>query len=815
MSGQAKAAEPDPPSAAKEPQARAVHGDIFVDDYEWMRDTDSARARAHIDAENAWTEARTAPMSGLRRTLFDEFKNRIQQTDLSVPVRMDGWWYFARTAEGLQYGLQCRVPVTDKADWRPPRIDPSSAPGSLPGEQVYFDANKEAEGKGFFSIGAMDVSKDGSLLLYSTDTRGDERYDIRCRVIGDRPVLGVEPGHDLPGVIEGVASGGCLTPDGRWIFYTKLDAAWRPWTVWRHRVGTPVVEDAEAWNDPDERFFVGVGMSFDEKSIVVTSASKTTSEVLRVPVDDPTARFDPVIPRQDGVDYDMSFARFERGAAVDGEDIPLAVVVHNRADPNFEVDVIDLRSEQPPYRIGDGVCIARGSTAEDDPGLRVGQRIEGIEFYRDYVVLSYRREGMTRLAVVSSRQAAADFQAGRPWAFRDVLPGKGLGGLADLDPVDHGVRGDEDAAAGAAASVAAQRRVAAENASRISDMSGSASRDGSGGRLWSIGSVGSPSYEAPFLRYSYGSYTMPPQVHELDPSTGEDVLLRAATVLGDFDPANYSERRVWVPASDGVRVPVSLVWRTDRLSAPAPMFITGYGAYESSSDPGFSVGRLSLLDRGVLYAVAHVRGGGEMGRQWYEQGKGLSKKNTFTDFIAATRWLEDNGWADPARTVANGGSAGGLLMGAIVNMAPGLYRGVEADVPFVDALTSILDPSLPLTVTEWDEWGDPLHDPAVYRYMKSYSPYENVLTAEQRRKRFGSAAMPSVFVTTSLNDTRVLPVEPLKWVARLQEPEVGADAILKVETDLAGHGGASGRYRQWAELAYENAWCLWTMGIRE
>ena len=815
MSGQGETSQPNPPAAVKEPHARVVHGDIFTDNYEWMRDTASPRVRSYINAENAWTEARMAPMAGLRRTLLDEFESHIQQTDLSVPVRMDGWWYFARTVQGLQYGLQCRIPVTDEFDWRPPRIDPLSLPGSLSGEQVYFDANKEAEGKSFFCLGAMDISKDGSLLLYSTDTRGDERYDIRCRVIGDRSVLGVNPGHDLPGVIEGVASGGCLTPDGRWIFYTKVNDAWRPWSVWRHRVGTPVEEDVEAWRELDERFFVGVGMSFDEKSIVVTSASETTSEVLRVPVDDPTARFEPVIPRQEGIDYDMSFARFERGVAVDGEDIPLAVVVHNSVDSNFEVDVIDLRSEKPPYRIGDGVCIARGSTPEDDPGLRIGQRIDGIEFYRDYVVLSYRREGMTRLAVTSSRQAATDFQAGRPWAFRDVLPGKGLGGLANLDPVDHYVRGNEDANVGATESVGAQRYRAGGNVNRIVDTARSMSHDDSGGRLWSIGSVGSPSYEAPFLRYSYGSYTVPPQVHELNPSTGKDVFLRAATVLGDFDPANYSERRVWVPAPDGVRVPVSLVWRPDRLSAPAPMFITGYGAYESSSDPGFSVGRLSLLDRGVLYAVAHVRGGGEMGRQWYEQGKGLSKKNTFTDFIAATRWLEDNGWADRARTVANGGSAGGLLMGAIVNMAPELYRGVEADVPFVDALTSILNPSLPLTVTEWDEWGDPLHNPAVYRYMKSYSPYENVLTAEQRRRRFGSATMPSVFVTTSLNDTRVLPVEPLKWVARLQEPEIGADVILKVETDSAGHGGTSGRYRQWAELAYENAWCLWMMGIRK
>lgn len=237
------------------------------------------------------------------------------------------------------------------------------------------------------------------------------------------------------------------------------------------------------------------------------------------------------------------------------------------------------------------------------------------------------------------------------------------------------------------------------------------------------------------------------------------------------------------------------------------MFITGYGAYEISQDPGFSTGRLSLLDRGVLYAVPHVRGGGEMGRAWYEQGRRLHKVNTFLDFIDVTAALQAQGWADPRHTVANGGSAGGLLMGAVANMAPQLYAGIEADVPFVDALTSILDPDLPLTVTEWDEWGDPLHDQQVYRYMRSYSPYENVPDADGRRRLFGSDHFPAILVTTSMNDTRVLYVEPLKWVARLQEPQVGADALIRIEVQ-AGHGGISGRYRQWEELAFENAWCL-------
>lgn len=819
-----KSVFPKYPVAQKIASARTFHGDTFIDNYEWLRDKESTATQDFIAAQNAYTEERMKPLAGLRSTLFDELKSRIQETDMSVPTRMDGYWYFGRTVEGKQYGLQCRIPVEgsvnsaaseeaqlqsdavasdatellEKDDsWTPPSIDPASAPGSLPGEEVFFDMNHEAEGHDFFRLGTLDLSKDGSLMLYGTDTAGDERYDLRLRVIGKQAREGIEPGHDFAEVIPQVGGGACLSPDGRWVFYTKVDEAWRPYAVWRHEVGTPVESDAEVWREEDERFWAGVSLSFDEKNFVISTSSKTTSEVLQLSVDDPTGIFMPIIPRKDGVEYDVSFACFE-GAGDGGADVPVALLIHNVTDPNFEVDVIDMRAHKPPYTLDEGTCIARGTTLVDDPKTRIGLRIDGIEMYRDYVALTYRRNGLPHLSVMTKKEAAAAFLEGRHWDFKQVNPGHGLGESGEND------------------------------------------------KLFSISSTGNPSYEATRMRYAYGSYTTPGELHELDPATGKDVLLKRATVLGGFNADDYAERRVWVSVRDGVRVPVSLVWRKDRVefgtvsegssgvgagdgieglgseslgndschpTTPLPMFITGYGAYEISSDPGFSVGRLSMLDRGVLYAVAHIRGGGEMGREWYEEGKELSKRNSFNDFIDVTRWLEENGWADASRTVANGGSAGGLLMGAIANMAPDLYAGIEADVPFVDALTSILDPSLPLTVTEWDEWGDPLHSEAVYRYMKTYSPYENVLTAAERKRDFGSEHMPSIFVTTSLNDTRVLYVEPMKWIARLQEPEVDADAIAKIEVDPAGHGGVSGRYKQWEELAYENAWCLHIMQL--
>ncbi|WEV69098.1 prolyl oligopeptidase family serine peptidase [Bifidobacterium sp. ESL0775] len=852
---------PPVPQAKREPKARTAHGDTFIDPYEWMRDKASPDLQRFVREENEYYRAHTAGFDGLKHRLFEELKSRVDETDMSVPTRMDGYWYFVRTQEGLQYGVQCRLPIAGPDDWDPPQIKAGDAPGSMPGEQVVFDPNVEAKGHDFFRLGGLDLTRDGRWLLYGVDTAGSERYDYRIRSLED--------GHELPEVFKGISEA-CFTPDGKWVFYTLLDQSWRPYAVRRHQVGTSVDEDVEVFHERDEKFWVGVGTSFDERNVVIGTSSKTTGEVLTLPVDDPEGEFRAFIPRQEGIEYDVSFARFE-GAGNDGSDIPLALVYHNARNPNFEVDMVDLRSHEPPYALGEGVAVAvgspygceRGDEVEagaaakrvntpydnpDNPEILRGARglgIEGIAMYRNFVVLSYRKDSLPHVAVMTKRDALEDFLVRRPWRFRELKP--------DADSRNE--------------------------------------------RLYSISAGGNPSYDVPRMRYSFSSYTQPGQLRELDVATGQSKLLKRAKVHGGFDAANYRERRVWVRVRDGELVPVSLVWRPDRCKAMAalgddlsridlldvaespadggpvslgggtserhdesndaglkqnhescpvagPLFITGYGAYEISSDPGFSVARVSMLDRGVLYAVVHVRGGGEMGRAWYEQGRRLNKRHTFEDFVDATKALQQAGLADPKRTVGNGGSAGGLLMGAVANMAPQCYAGIEADVPFVDALTSILDPSLPLTVTEWDEWGDPLHDKTVYDYMKSYSPYENApfgpwqgddesekpLQAQNALNQKGeghdadgpdtdgfvpdaaTSRYPRIFATTSMNDTRVLYVEPLKWVARLQAQ--GVDAIARIEVE-AGHGGTSGRYKQWQEVSDENAWCLNAMGIDE
>jgi len=306
------------------------------------------------------------------------------------------------------------------------------------------------------------------------------------------------------------------------------------------------------------------------------------------------------------------------------------------------------------------------------------------------------------------------------------------------------------------------------------------------------------------IRLHYQSMVTPDQVLEYALADGSRTVLRQRPVLdhpdhGPYRPSDYVQRREWATAEDGTRVPLSLVYRRDLpLDGSAGCLLYGYGAYEISIPPTFSIARLSLLDRGYVHAIAHVRGGGELGRAWYEGGKLAAKQNTFTDFIACARHLVARRYTSVPRLVAEGGSAGGLLIGAAVNLAPDAFGAVHAAVPFVDALTTMLNPELPLTVSEWEEWGDPLHDAEAYARMRGYSPYENVRAGQY----------PAILVTASLNDTRVEVTEPAKWVARLRH-DSGSRRPVLLRTELtAGHGGSSGRYSAWRDAAFEVAWMI-------
>lgn len=687
-----------PPVAKRGNHRREHHGDVFIDPYEWLRDKDNPEVIAHLEAENAYTEVATAHLEPLRQKIFDEIKARTKETDLSVPMRRNGWWYYARSFEGKQYAVHCRCPIGDPDDWTPPELDEGA---EIPGEQVLLDENIEADGHDYFSLGAATVSLDGNVLAYSVDVLGDERYTLKFKDL--------RTGELYDDTITGIGAGGTWAADSRTLYYTTVDDAWRPDTVWRHRLASGLPSE-KVYHEPDERFWVAIGRSRSDKYLFVASGSAVTTEVRYVDAHDPTAELTTVWERRDLVEYSVEHA------VIAGEDRFL--ILHNDGAENFML--VDAPVSDP-------------SDFRTVIEHRSDVRLDGVDAFDGFLVISYRSEALPKMAL---------------WP----LTADGYGTREELT---------------------------------------------FDSELTAAGMGGNPNWSTPKLRIGATSFITPARIYDLDLATGERTLLREQPVLGGYRPEDYVERRDWATASDGARIPISIIHRAG-LQFPAPALIYGYGAYESCEDPRFSIARLSLLDRGMVFVIAHVRGGGELGRPWYEHGKLLEKTNTFTDFIATARHLVDSGVTRPQNLVALGGSAGGLLMGAVANMAPELFAGILAQVPFVDALTTILDPSLPLTVTEWDEWGNPLEDPEVYRYMKSYTPYENVAAQDY----------PAILAMTSLNDTRVYYVEPAKWVAALRHTKTDGHPVLLKTEMVAGHGGLSGRYERWKEAAFQYAWLL-------
>ena len=700
----AQSQPPQPPVVKRLPSERTYHGDTFIDDYAWLADKDNPETIGFLEAENAYTDALTAGHQELRETIFSEIKSRTKESDLSVPARKGGWWYYARTIEGKQYPVNCRRAVRPE-DAGPPM----TADGSpLDGEEILLDQNNLAGDNPFFAVGAFDISPDGNLLAYSTDLDGDERYTMRFKNL----VTGEVAPDEIPDTYYGTA----WSADASSLFYITVNDAWRPYRVWRHVIGTPASEDVLVFQEDDEKFNVGVGLSRSERYLMIGTSSSLTSEIRLLDAANPAGEFSVVAPRRPGVEYDV-----EHQVLPDGTERLL--ILHNDGALNFELAQAPLTEPTQwtpliPHR--------------DET------RLLGVDAFASQVVVYLRRDGLTGLRVMPA--GAAEYEIDFPEPIYQVHPGS------------------------------------------------------------------NPEYETDSFRLAYVSLVTPNSVYDCDVPTGQLTLLKRAEVLPGpdgraYDPADYEQQRVWAEAGDGTRIPVSLVCRKDvPRDGTAPFLLYGYGSYEISIDPGFSISRISLLDRGFVYAIAHIRGGGEMGRHWYDDGKMLRKVNTFTDFIACARHVLTDGWTTADRLIARGGSAGGLLMGAVANMAPDAFGGIVAQVPFVDAVTTMLDPTLPLTVPEWEEWGNPLDDPAVYQYMKSYSPYENVTS---------DRVYPPILAVTSLNDTRVLYREPAKWIAKLQAEAKGGPFLLKTEM-AAGHGGRSGRYDAWHEEALVLAWIVAT-----
>ena len=696
---------PDAPSPERRPTERIHHGDVVVDPYEWMRDKTDPEVIAHLESENAYADARTAHLGALRQRLVEEFVGHTQETDLSVPVRRGDWWYITRTTAGDDYPRFTRVADAGAM----PQVEPGVM---LAGEQVLLDAQAEAAGHEFYSIGGLTLSPDHNLLAYAVDTAGDERFTLR--------VLDLSAGEVLDESVAGTGYGIAFSTDQQWLFYARVDDAWRQHQVWRHRIGADPAEDVLVLEEGDERFMIGFERSRDETTLVIQSASTTTAEAWLLDLAAPESAPVPAGGRRDGVDYAVEHA---------GDRL---LVVHNDGHTGFALAQAPLEAPEQWEEL-----LAAGE----------GERLLAVESFAGFVALELRAGGLASVRIIPR---AAD-------------------GSLRLDQVE--------------------------------DLT-------HGGELDTVELDANPNWDQQAVRYELTSLLTPPTVAEREVATGATEILRV-TPVPRYDPSLYVERREWATAADGTAIPLSVVARKEvAADGTAPGYLYGYGAYEVSIDPSFVPTRLSLLDRGVVIAIAHVRGGGEMGRDWYDHGKLLEKKNSFSDFVAAAEHLGASGLVDPARLGAEGRSAGGLLMGAVANLAPERFRAIIAGVPFVDALTTILDPSLPLTVGEWEEWGDPLHDPSVYEYMKEYAPYENVQAVEY----------PAIFASTSLNDTRVFFVEPAKWVARLRETVTSDQAerpiVFRCEM-VAGHGGRSGRYRKWEQRADELAWLLDQLGATE
>jgi oligopeptidase B len=692
-----------------------------VDDYFWLRDRDDPAVLEYLEAENEFAANVLLGTEALREQVYREIVSRIEETDVTAPVRWGEWWYYARTYEGRNYPVHCRRPLGD-----------GTFPESLDadGEQVLLDENALAEGHAFCSVGVLEVAPGHGLAAVGVDFDGDERHSVSFQSLDGRPA----PQETIADVGYSVA----WTSDESSILFVRMDDAWRPFELWRHRLGSQPAADVLVYREDDERFRLSVGRSRDGAELLVHAGSTMTSEVLALDAASGDG-LRTVWPRREGVECSMEHLVAPSGVA-------WWVATTNDGARDFRV------------------MAARESTAPEFHEIvaeRPGCRIDGVDAFARHLVVAERLDASASVRVLPLLDG--------PDPFGPDLAARGFVVASDESP-----------------------------ATTVVDQN--------------------PEYEARSVRVSQTSLVTPASSVDVDLGTGERVVRKRRVVRGGYDPGSYVSSRMWVTARDGVEIPVSLVHRRDLVSspdapgsvpaAPMPMVLYGYGAYEVCIEPTFVSSRLSLLDRGVAYAIAHVRGGGELGRAWYETGRLEHKATTFHDFVDVANGLAARGYTEPSKLVAMGGSAGGLLIGASINLEPSSFRAVVAEVPFVDVLNTMLDESLPLTVGEWEEWGDPVHDEAAYFGIKSWSPYDNVGVAAPDGT---PSTYPDLLVLGSLNDTRVSYWEPAKWVARIRATSPLTNVVLK--TDLgAGHGGPSGRYDSWRERALVFAFALDKLG---
>ena len=679
-----------PPVAAKKPFTYTHHGITVADDYAWLRDpgypevTDK-EVLAHLQAENAWFEARMGGQQGRIDALFREMRARIKEADKSVPQKDGHYLYWIEFEEGAEYKKWWRRPVAGGPD------------------ELILDEVALAEGHEYFRLGAISVSQDGRLLAWSVDDNGSERFTARIKNLATGEVLADE----IPGTLSGLV----WVAGDKGLVYSLANEQWRTDNARLHWLGRPLEEDVELYHEDDEGFRVGASLSANEEWLIVSSGDHETSEVRLIPAADPLAQPVLVRAREKGVEYDVD---------LHGD----TLFVHtNDTHENFRLAKAHLSHP------AEWETVIEGSDAF---------YLTGFELFRDFYVVEGRRAGLDSVELRWYDDPARI----EPIVFPEASYVAGLGD--------------------------------------------------------------NPEWAMSVLRLSYESMVSPASVLDYDVAARTLTTLKVQEIPSGYDASLYATERLEIAARDGTKVPVSVLYRKDR-AAGGPLHLYGYGAYGIAIEPGFSTSRLSLVDRGFAYAIAHIRGGDDLGRAWYKAGKLEARTNTFNDFVDVAQGLIERGYTAAGRISISGGSAGGELMGAVINSDPGLWGAVVAHVPFVDVLATMLDPSLPLTPGEWPEWGNPIEDKAAFELIRSYSPYDQVR----------AQAYPPLLVTAGLNDPRVTYWELAKWVARLRELKTDGNELLLKTNMGAGHGGKSGRFESLKETAEEFAFILWQLGVQE
>lgn len=674
------------PIAKKKPHTLTAHGHDRTDDYYWLNKREDPEVIAYLEAENAYFEEQTKDQAELKETLFQEIKGRIKEDDSSVPYTKHGYVYQSKFEVGDQYPRYVRTKVGSKD------------------EELMLEVNAMAEPHDFYNVSGLTISDNNRYLAYGEDTVSRRIYTIKIKDL--------LTGQHLPDQIPNTTGGSVWSADGQYLFYSVKDEALRPYKIMRHQLGTAPQDDVVIYEESDDTFRAFVYRSKSRKYIIVGSAQTVSYEYHLLRADDPLGDLKVFQPRERNLEYSI--------AHIDDR----FYVLTNKDARNFQLMVCP-----------------EDATTQDNWTTVIPHRedtlVEDVDLFKNFLVLSERTDGLTRLR---------------------VLPMKDGNQLAAGD--DHYLEFTDEA-------------------------------------YMAYTSV-NPEFDTKTLRFGYQSMTTPPSTYDYDMVGRERTLLKQHPVLGDFSPDDYISERRFSVSRDGTKVPLSIVYKKGtNKDGKAPLLLYAYGSYGHSMDPYFSISRLSLLDRGFIYVIAHIRGGEEMGRHWYEDGKLLKKMNTFNDFVDAGEWLVENDYTKPGKLFAMGGSAGGLLMGVVANLRPDLWRGIVSSVPFVDVVTTMLDDSIPLTTGEYDEWGNP-NEKEYYDYILSYSPYDQLEAKDY----------PNMLITTGLHDSQVQYWEPAKYIAKLRALKTDNNQLVMHTNMEAGHGGASGRFDSLREVARDYAWVL-------